>query len=143
MNETYTAKPKLYVGCALTNAPEDFRNNVEEAKVQLGKDWEVMQFLGLQAGTSADVYNQDITSNVRTCEGFLAIADHPANGLGWELGVADERETPTLIVVKFGAVVSRLLIGASEAREHIQLQRYEDMSEIPAIAREVLMPMIK
>lgn len=140
MNETYTAKPKLYVGCALTNAPEDFRNNVEEAKVQLGKDWEVMQFLGLQAGTSADVYNQDITSNVRTCEGFLAIADHPANGLGWELGVADERETPTLIVVKFGAVVSRLLIGASEAREHIQLQRYKICQRYQPLLAKYLCP---
>ncbi len=128
---------KLYVGCALTAAPPEFRGSVEQLKEDLTSQWEVMHFLGLDGGTPGDVYEQDI-GNVRTCDAFLAIADYPANGLGWELGVADQLKKPTLIVAHRDATVSRLLIGAAEESSHITFRRYGDLSEVEQLASEHL-----
>lgn len=71
--------PKLYVGCALTEAPEDFRNNAGYLKGVLGADWQVLKFLGLTRGTSLDVYTQDI-GKVEECDAFVAITDYPSTG---------------------------------------------------------------
>jgi hypothetical protein len=122
-------KPVLYVGCGLTHAPEAFKEEVEQFKQLLGKDWRVARFLGLEAGGPADVYEQDIEQNVRGCDAFVAVADHPATGLGWELGVADERRIPTLIIAHLGAQVSRLIVGAGDAREEIVFERYTSLLE--------------
>lgn len=123
---------KLYVGCALTHAPDNFRQAVELLKMHLETDgWEVMKFLGITAGTSADVYENDIDANVRKCDVFLAIADHPSTGLGWELGVADERHVPTLVVAHHNSKVTRLIQGAGDIRPHVSFKRYSTMEEIP------------
>ncbi len=135
-------KPTLYVGCGLTHAPAEFRDEVETTKTELAAEWEIMRFLGLKAGSAGDVYDQDISENVRGCDAFLAIADNPATGLGWELGVADEREIPTLIVARIGSSVSRLLLGAAERRKHINYHEYGDSSQIPTLVREHLRPML-
>jgi hypothetical protein len=86
-------KKTLYVGCALTDATEDFKAKVEALKAELKKDWHVLDFLGLVDGTAADVYRHDIIENVGACDGFIAITDHPSTGLGWELAVAVARGT--------------------------------------------------
>ncbi|PID29389.1 hypothetical protein CR983_04045 [Candidatus Saccharibacteria bacterium] len=133
---------KLYVGCALTAAPPEFRGSVEQLKEDLTSQWEVMHFLGLDGGTPGDVYEQDI-GNVHECDAFLAIADYPANGLGWELGVADQLEKPTLIVAHRDATVSRLLTGAAAAREHIQFERYDTMTEVVQLAAHSLLRVLQ
>lgn len=143
MEINYTEKPRLYVGCALTYAPPEFIETVEQTKQLLSGDWEVMRFLGLSGGTSADVYNQDIEQNVRNCDAFLGIADYPATGLGWELGVADERNIPTLVVVKAGVTTTRLVYGASECRSHVVVRPYQDEEDIVKLAKQVLLPMVK
>lgn len=126
-------RPSLYVGCGLTHAPKEFTHAVEELKDSLEDDWNVLRFIGVSDGAPEDVYRHDIDANIRTCDAFLAIADHPATGLGWELGVADERNIPTLIVAHIDAHVSRLLLGAGEAREHIKFVRYSSFEEIPSL----------
>lgn len=132
--------PSLYVGCALTHAPEEFILAVEEVKQRLAFDWQIMRFIGLDAGTDANVYNQDIDFNIRNCDAFLAIADYPSSGLGWELGVADERSTPTLIIAREGLKVSRLLTGAADARPHINFARYNTVDDIPELVKESFGP---
>ncbi len=68
---TVPDKKKLYVGCGLTLAPQTFKDQVEELKEELSKDWEVMQFLGTKAGTEVDVYQVDIIDNVGGCDVFF------------------------------------------------------------------------
>jgi len=113
-----TEKPKLYVGCALTEAPEDFRNNVEILKEALDTDWQVLKFLGLVGGTNADVYTQDL-GNVRECDAFLAITDYPSTGLGIELREAGTLAKPTLITQRLN---TRVRLGFA----HILSTPYQD-----------------
>lgn len=135
--------PSIYVGCALTGAPEEFVKGVEDIKNSIrGTDrWEVLDFLGLTDGGNGEVYQRDIEECVKSCDAFVAVADHPATGLGWELGIADERKIPTLVVAKVGARVTRLVLGAAEVKEHITFARYGDMAEIPRLVEQYLLPL--
>lgn len=126
----------------MTHSPKEFRSQVELAKKQLSVDWDVMHFLGLKDGDVADVYHQDIENNIRKCDAFIAVADYPATGLGWELGVADERRIPTLIVTKRNANVTRLVMGAAQSRHHFAFHHYDKIQDISAIAQATLLPIL-
>lgn len=126
---------KLYVGYSLTQAPQEFRDNVEVLKNLLRLDGhEVLNFLGLNVGDPTDVYESDIHRCVAECEMMLAICDFPATALGWEMGTAVERHRkPVLAVAHVDAKVSRLLIGADcERNPHYGFARYSKWEEIPA-----------
>lgn len=88
----------LYVGCGLTQAPEDFRAGVEEAKQALRAvhGHEVYDFVGLVNGTARDVYEYDIGKCVTKCAAFAGIVDFESIGLGWELRTAHTLNKPTL-----------------------------------------------
>jgi hypothetical protein len=132
-------KKRLYVGCGLTLAPQPFKDSVERLKGELSKDWHVLEFLGLTAGTAADVYQRDIVENVGTCDAFIAVADEPSIGLGYELAMAAEMyRKPVLATAHIGSKVTRLLLGAVEVHDNMIYRPYEDMvTDVPKIAREV------
>lgn len=126
---------KLYIGCSLTQAPEDFKQKVEQAKKSLRGKYEVLDFIGLEKGTANDVYNWDIHACVATCDAFVAIVDLPSIGLGYELGVAIEKlEKPTLILAHQDAKVSRLIYGIE--KPFVRTARYSTPSEIPTLVEE-------
>jgi len=129
-------KPKLYVGCGLTHAPQTFKDQVEEMKAQLGQEWNVLQFLGTTAGTSTDVYRVDILENVATCDAFVAVMDEPSWGLGWESREAVLLNKPSLLVA--ASKITRLAFGAVEHFSKIMKYReYEDLvRDVPEIIRE-------
>jgi hypothetical protein len=109
-------KKQLYVGCGLTHAPEEFKAQVEETKLRLGDEWDVMQFLGLVAGTAADVYEQDILTNVHGCDAFTAICDEPSLGLGYETDRAVTyqnmvEDVPGIVKEVFATVLGRTALG--------------------------------
>lgn len=132
-----TKKKKLYVGCGLTLAPQEFKDQVEATKAALGADWEVMQFLGTTAGTAADVYRVDILENVGGCDAFLGIADEASFGLGFETREALERGKPVLLVASHASIVTRLALGAAEYYPDLMtVQRYDDMvGDVPRLAQ--------
>lgn len=139
VSEVYTPRKQLYVGCSLTHAPEDFKADVEAAKAALREDnWEVMEFLGLTAGTAEDVYRQDILTNVAECDGFVGIVDEPSIGLGWELGAAVMHyRKPSLAVAHVDSRITRLLLGAPGHNPNMRFRTYEDMAtDVPAIVAE-------
>lgn len=114
------SKPKMvkvYVGCALASAPEDFKVFVSEVKKALVERNRgrivVLEFLGLKRGTETDVYDTDI-GNVRKCHFFVGFIDHASTGLGYELGVAIEkrRKLPFLILHHQQTMPNRLVAGA-------------------------------
>jgi hypothetical protein len=139
VNNFMAKKPELYVGCGLTLASEEFKNSVEELKERLSDEWEIMQFLGLVAGTAEDVYQKDIIENVGGCDAFLGVCDEPSIGLGWELGEATRLLKPTLAVAHIGSKVTRMVLGAPAFNPTLQFERYEDMVEdVPMLVNQNL-----
>jgi hypothetical protein len=131
-------KKKLYVGCALTLAPQEFKDDVEELKTELEAEWEVLKFLGTVAGTEVDVYQRDIIENVGGCDAFLGVADETSTGLGWEGSEACHLSKPTLFVAHVDTKLTRLILGAPHFNPTMTVRRYENMVEdVPVIAREV------
>jgi hypothetical protein len=129
--------PELYVGCGLTLASEEFKAQVEELKVRLSEEWEIMQFLGLVAGSAEDVYRKDIIENVGGSKAFLGVCDEPSIGLGWELCEATRLQKPTLAVAHVGSKVTRMVLGAPAFNPTMTFRRYENMVEdVPAIVLE-------
>lgn len=121
-------KISLYVGCSLTQAPEDFKEEIAALKEKLKEKYEVMEFLGLVDGTEQDVYRWDIHECVGKCDIFIAFCDLPSIGLGYELGTAIEKlETPTLMLAQTDAKVTRLVIGVDQP--HATFSRYESLAD--------------
>lgn len=129
-------KLKLYIGCSLTHAPKEFIKKVAALKKELRRDYEVLDFVGLENGTPEDVYYHDIHVCVATCDVFVAICDYPALGLGWELATAVEKhKKPVLALAHADAHITRLLPGAMSINSGLDLKRYRSFEEIPALVR--------
>lgn len=124
---------KMYVGCGLTNAPEDFKAGVEQLKVALRKEYEVFDFLGTVAGTAEDVYRWDIEHCVATCDFFVAVCDYPSMGLGWELHEAVGLGKPVLAVAHEDSLVTRLILGAALVKDNLNFVRYKSIDEVPGL----------
>lgn len=135
-----STKPKLYVGCALSQAPEDFRDSVEKLKGALrDHGYEVYDFIGLVNGTSADVYNWDIGECVANCAAFVAICDFPSLGLGFEMDRAITLKKPVLAVAHTDAQITRLVIGAAEVEPKMQFKRYNNLvTDVPDLVDTLL-----
>jgi hypothetical protein len=103
---------KIYVGCGLTHAPEEFRKAVEELKRRLRKvpQVQVLDFLGTTAGTAHDVYVHDIINCVCECDIMIAICDEPSTGLGWEMAVQTGRWKPLLAFGHENSKITRLIL---------------------------------
>lgn len=138
-------KKKLYVGCGLTLASEKFKNQVEDLKGELRTDWDVLEFLGLVAGSAADVYQRDIVENVGVCDAFVAIADEPSIGLGYELAIAVEQQRkPVLATAHINSRVTRMLLGAAEVHTNMTFQTYDDMvNDVPQLLRVKFAPILE
>ena len=127
---------KIYVGCALTLASEEFRHSVEAFKGDLrAEGYEVFDFLGLVEGTAADVYKWDIGHCVGDCDIFLAICDLPSIGLGYELCEAVRLGKKVLAVAHKDAKVTRQVLGAAEIEPNMRFERYDQLADvIPMLA---------
>jgi hypothetical protein len=106
-------KKKIYVGCALTNAPEEFKQKVEDLKNKLRQSGhEVFDFIGTVKGTPKDVYNWDIKKCVAECDLFIAILEYQSIGLGYELAAAVEKyQKPVLALIQEDQIITRLALG--------------------------------
>jgi hypothetical protein len=134
-----TAKPKIYVGCALTTASEPFKTSVEDFKDSLReRGYEVFDFVGLVNGTAADVYNWDIGHCVADCNAFIAICDFPGIGLGYELCEATRLKKPLLAAAHTDAVVTRLVLGAAEVEPGFSFVRYKQLSDLLPLVDELV-----
>src|SRR5438067_586788 len=118
---------KIYVGCSLTHAPEEFKQGIIALKQQLSKQHIILEFLGLVNGTSEEVFEHD-TNCVKQCDLFIAECSHPSIGLGYELGTALALDKPVLAVAHKDAKVTRLVLGVTHPK--YTFRRYDDMEEI-------------
>lgn len=135
-------KLKIYFGCSLTYAPEDFKKQVEnfKDKLRLESGVEVMDFLGLVAGTSEDVYKCDIQNNVNSCDIMIGDCTYPSIGLGWELGTAvEKRKIPVLAIAHSDFKVTRLVLGAEcSLNPNYRFYFYHQIDEVLLIFREIV-----
>ena len=123
------SKPKLYVGCSLTQAPLEFITSVENLKLKLAESFEILDFFGLaDEPDSTKIYNHDrkcvLESNL-----FLAICDFPSIGLGMEIGFAIENQKKIIIAYNSKSKITRMLLGIPKA-QNIQFCQYQDILEI-------------
>lgn len=122
------SQTSIYVGCSLTHAPEAFRAEVETFKDTLREKYEVMNFLGLEAGTARDVYAQDIGKCITECTLFVAVCDYPSLGLGYEMATAIEKhDKKVLAVAHKDTHISRLVRGIDHP--NFSFRRYEKLVE--------------
>lgn len=129
-------KKKIYVACALTHAPEEFREGIEQLKGWLRKDHDILDFMGVKNGTPEEIFTHDLGC-VRRCDLVVADCTHPSIGLGMELGVAIERDKPILVVAKNGAKVSNIVFGITHPK--FSLKQYQDSSEVVEFVKEKIL----
>lgn len=128
-------KPRLYIGCSLTMASEEFRDQVEQLKVVLrAQGYKIDDFLGLTAGTPREVYLWDIKECVANCDVMVGICDEPSIGLGYELCEAVRLGKPVLAVAHKQVQVTRMIAGIAEVEKNFAFERYNDLvTDVPQI----------
>jgi hypothetical protein len=126
-------KLKVYVGCALTHAPEEYRQMIADFKNELRKaGWiEVLDFVTansvLELPDPVHIYHNDIHECVGYADAFIADVTLPSLGLGWELGTAIEKHAiPTFMCAREGVKISNLVLGAPGKNTHTTLIRYKE-----------------
>ncbi|MCC6198694.1 hypothetical protein IT401_00540 [Candidatus Nomurabacteria bacterium] len=129
-------KLKVYVGCGLTHAPQEYRLMIASFKERLAKEsWlQVLEFVTpnsvLPKPDAHHIYLNDIHECVGTADAMIGDLTYPSTGLGWELGTAiEKRGIRTLLSFQKGALVSHLPIGAVQANEHVTLHSWESSLE--------------
>lgn len=127
---------KIYVGCALNDAPENFKNAVADLKEQLEeRGHAILHFRGQQTTDVREVYQQDIHTCVQECDIMLAICDFPSLGLGYELATMVEKHgKPVLAVAHQDTSISMLIRGIDHS--HFTFRQYADFADIEEILEE-------
>lgn len=126
---------KVYVGTALTHAPQEHKTLIKNLKNDLRGEFAVLDFVGLINGTPKDVYEWD-TKCVHDCDYFIADCSYPAIGLGYEIGIALSINKPILAVAKQDAKVTRLVLGINA--QNYKFKRYKTYSDLKKMSLQFL-----
>ena len=124
------SKPKLYVGCSLIHAPKEFIANIENLKLELSTNFEILDFVGLNDESSSKIYNHD-RKCVLESDFFLAICDLSSIGLGIEIGIALENNKKIILAYHQSSKISKMLLGIPKIQAH-QL-KYQNLGQIPEL----------
>lgn len=103
-------RPTVYVGAALTLAPESFKDSVDSFKNRLRPHIEVLDFLSLDAPSAQAAFDWDLEC-VKKCDVFVADFSYPSTGLGVEFGIAYSLHKPIISLAAKDASVSRFIFG--------------------------------
>lgn len=122
---------QIYVGMALTEAPEEFRTTFQDevkSALRVLDNVEMLDFIGLQGGTAVDVFKHDIacTTKANLC---VFIVEHPSIGLGMEIMQRYHTMKPMMIFAREGQKVTRMVTGMLEQLNQ-PLLRYESAADI-------------
>ncbi len=128
-------KRKIYIGCSLTHSPQEFKDLVTKLKGELSSEYEILEFLGLEKGTPADVYKADILQGITRSDFLVALCDYPSIGLGYEMATALEKYSkPTLGLAHVDAKVTRFVEGIDHPM--YTFKRYTFIEEIISSIKE-------
>ncbi len=133
---------RVYWGCALTHAPEEYRETMNRV-ISFIKNYhpqvQLLEFLGTTAGSAQDVYIQDIETNVASCDLFLNDVSQTSLGLGFELSSALlYYNKPTVSFVHENIRLTRLLLGAAECHENYKIISYWDEDQLVQMIGNIL-----
>src|ERR1035437_887053 len=140
-------KKKIYIGCSLTLLPpdkkEEFLKMIDELKKELGKHFEILEFLGIgdlggaKPYTPQEIYDYDIRKCVMKADCMLAICDYPSIGLGYEMATCvEKRGIPVLAIAHEGQTVGRIIRGIDHKNFHFIY--YNSVDEIIEKTLEIL-----
>jgi hypothetical protein len=124
---------KIYVGCALAQAPDMYLEEIAKLKASLREEYEVLDFVGKVDGTPQDVYEHDIFC-VTHADLFVAECTYPSTGLGVEIAEAYRNFIPTLAIAQEGVPVSRLIEGIPY--EVFSFRRYREIEDVVEFVKE-------
>ncbi len=126
-------KLKVYVGCALTHAPQEYKDMIADFKDWLrNHNWiEVLDFVGALEGkpqaddAPAHIYKHDIHNCVMRAHVVVGEISYPSLGLGWELAtIIEKKRKLTIMLAQQSALVSKLPQGAVAHNKHAVFYRY-------------------
>lgn len=129
----------IYVGMGLTNAPKGFREDFQRVLKDALRDIpdvELLDFIGLEDGTEADVYRHDREST-EGADLALFICDHPSIGLGMEIVFRHLTGKLMLLCAATTQRVTRMLTGFATV-EHHEFLWYSSIDDIVSEVREYL-----
>ncbi len=121
---------KVYFGCSLQHASQEYIDDVYKLREELKKDFEILEFLGLNNGTDAAVFLHD-TSNVTKCDLLIAEVSLPSTGLGYEIGLADSLKKQIVAIAHKDAKVSAMVKG----NPRITFIQYDDVQKVIEILK--------
>ena len=137
MDKVLFPQLKIYVGCALTYASEEFKTEVEIFKQELRKICEVLCFISISEDTPYAVYYHDIHRCVMVADLVVAVADHPSTGLGYEMATQSEaRKKPLLVVAHVNSLVSDLIMDTQQPG--FQFMRYKNLHDVIPVIQGIL-----
>lgn len=137
----------IYVGMALSGAPEEFRETFQhELKAQLRRlpDVTILDFFwttqGREVGYDADVYRYD-KEQAESADLCVFVLDYPSTGLGMELMIRQATGKPSLFFVHTEPRqrVSRMVLGYIESTEQT-LHTYTQPADIVAVVEQYIEP---
>ena len=138
-------KLKIYIGCSLTQATSEFREQIFNLGDKLNQDFEVLKFLSWRTEpgvksveTKLNIYEFDM-SRIEDCDIFVPIIDLPSVGLGMEFAKAFELKKKIRAFCKKGVRYSAIISTGLETNQQPAIQEYENIDEIVnSIKREFL-----
>jgi hypothetical protein len=107
MIPAYSKKPLVYLGCALSNSPQSYKDQIEYMRGRIEEHATVLKFLGLKPHIS-EAFQWDINC-VRRCDLLVADITYPSIGLGAEFGVALEHRKPIITLADDALALERQL----------------------------------
>lgn len=127
----------IYVGMALTDAPDEFRvdfQNELKTKLRLLKGVTILDFVGLENGSNVDVSRHDkkCTQEADLC---IFILDYASTGLGKEIVYREITGKPDLYFAKHGQKVTRMVLGELEEAGKT-LHRYGSTEHIVEVVKQ-------
>ncbi|MEK7642558.1 MAG: hypothetical protein AAB392_02055 [Patescibacteria group bacterium] len=129
---------KIYVGCGLAEAPEEFRLAVEGLRQKImDKGHKVFGPMGLTVGTARQAYEWNIKHCVAKCDLFIAICDYLSTELGYELASAVEKHSKRVIAVTHeNSIMTRLILGIDHP--NFCFRTYTELEEVAGFIAEMV-----
>ncbi len=126
---------KIYVGMALTGAPDEYRKDFHDelkASLRAESGVEVLDFFwvshGITAGQDKDVYLVD-KEHVENADLCIFLLDYPSTGLGGEMERRSINRKPFLAFKHSSSKVSRYTLGLC-AHNNVEVNEYLDVGDI-------------
>jgi nucleoside 2-deoxyribosyltransferase len=118
---------KIYLAHSLTQASDEFKNDMQKLKGILKSQYEIIEFLGLNAGNAEDVYEYD-TGCIKKCDWLVAEISHASLGVGFEIATALNNNKKVFAFAKPDIKISRMILGITD--KNFVFSTYSNIQEI-------------